>query len=1465
MLKKSLLIMLLMALFTPWAAQAQTTVEIGEGTAGSNRVPIDTYYNYSITEQLYTADEIGMAGNITSISFNYINTAAKDFPIEVYMKNVDDADLSTAGISLADADLVFEGTLSVTAAGWYTIELDAPFAYDGTSNLLIGVNKGYVYWFSGSSWQCTGTEVTMARYTENDNDPYDTSTTPSTASANRPNIQMTIVAGGGPVCNKPDTFAIYEGSLTTTSVTLTWEGGSGNYDLEYKKSTDDEYTTYNTSSTAFSLENLMPGTTYNARVRSVCSDGVSGYKTLSFQTLFGIPLVESFGTSIPSGWTKYTGLMSGVLAGGDLGAGTSSGWLFGSNNGVFDDHVRVNIYGTSCQYWLALPTLNMENNVELTFEVAYTAYSGTGAPQQTGTDDIFAVLIQTSRGWEVLRQWDNAGSQYVLNDFNTTPSLVSINLSSYAGQDVTIAFYGESTESNADNNLHIDNVSVDYIPACPKPTGLAVNYEGGTTATVTWDGNATSYQLDVNGTTYTSNTNSYNLTGLELATTYEVKVRANCGTDGYSDWSNTVSFTTDACMPEDQIVVNYALTDSYGDGWNNNYILVIDESCTIVEQLTIESGNSASGTLKVCGSYVQFLWYAGSYPTETSWVFTDNAGNVLFEGAGTAAMANLDVLYTIDNNPYQAPVDVAASEVGPHSAKLSWTETGTATAWQIKLTEGDDEEGTIINANSNPFVITGLTPETEYFAQVRATGANGTSIWTCLGADFTTTVACPNPTNLNVTAYPTSADVAWEGFADAYDLEWALLPASESKDALWLQYDDGTVVTNVGNSTIYEWTWAVMYPADMLQGNQMLSKVAFYETSYYSAGDPITINIYSGGDSEPGTLVYTENVTCTGTVGIHEVILSSSVNIDPAQNLWITLTSTTIDRPMAMSAVDEANGRWVDNGGWMDIGTALASVSTYTFMIRGYVEPGFDPEELDWNPVSGITSPYTLEGLQPETTYVVRVKANCGGEDGESDWTMTTFKTPSACDMPINLAANDITYNSAKLSWIGYQESYNVRYRSLAKLESVTLTENFDEGMGDWTTIDADGDGYTWVSSMNPGDYHNAGVDLTGNGHNGSAQFVISGSYSNSLGEALTPDNYLVSPQIELGGGMEFWVSAQDAGYFAEHFGVAVSTSGNTDAADFTTIAEWTLEDGQVWHKYVVDLSAYTGQGYVAIRHFNCTDMFILNLDDISFGPVVPTSAWTTVTVNEPTYTLTGLTPETDYEWQIQGVNASCGTLDWTEIQSFTTLEQLGQTLALGSGWNWCSANVNFTLNDLKAALVDALPGATSIQIKTKDYYTKYNGRNWRGSAGFNSLDMTQMFKVELASGMSCEFTLAGDPIDPSTIVINISNGSNWITYPLDVTMQIADAFAGFAVRNDQVKSKDGYTTKIGTGNAWRGTISTLDPGQGYIYKSVDTATKPFTFTAPSKSAPRTAVQTVNSSARKNVKTKTFDLIPTRK
>ena len=186
-----------------------------------------------------------------------------------------------------------------------------------------------------------------------------------------------------------------------------------------------------------------------------------------------------------------------------------------------------------------------------------------------------------------------------------------------------------------------------------------------------------------------------------------------------------------------------------------------------------------------------------------------------------------------------------------------------------------------------------------------------------------------------------------------------------------------------------------------------------------------------------------------------------------------------------------------------------------------------------------------------------------------------------------------------------------------AALPTVTIPgEGFEEGFengipADWATIDADGDGFNWERSS----VMMAGYSITP--HTGN-DMVSSQSYDSNGQTALTPDNYLVAPAsfIPSGAQFSFWACAQDASYPAEHFGVAVSTSSQTDPATFTTIQEWTLtakggnnttgltRSGNRttgnYYQFTADLSAYAGQSvYIAIRHFNCTDQFYLNVDDV--------------------------------------------------------------------------------------------------------------------------------------------------------------------------------------------------------------------------------------------------------------------------
>ena len=181
-----------------------------------------------------------------------------------------------------------------------------------------------------------------------------------------------------------------------------------------------------------------------------------------------------------------------------------------------------------------------------------------------------------------------------------------------------------------------------------------------------------------------------------------------------------------------------------------------------------------------------------------------------------------------------------------------------------------------------------------------------------------------------------------------------------------------------------------------------------------------------------------------------------------------------------------------------------------------------------------------------------------------------------------------------------------------------TFSVNFDDSQmpAGWTTIDANNDGYDWVlGSQIGGVYLVSGASLAGSGHNASNDLICSGSYSNYSGAAINPDNYLVSPQVNLAAGstFSFWACAQDAGYPAEHFGVFVSDNGTSD---WTEVQSWTMtakgvgetmsigRDGQMraqgnWYQKTVDLGAYAGQKYIAIRHFSCYDQFILDIDDI--------------------------------------------------------------------------------------------------------------------------------------------------------------------------------------------------------------------------------------------------------------------------
>ncbi|MCA1763917.1 MAG: choice-of-anchor J domain-containing protein [Flavobacteriales bacterium] len=140
-----------------------------------------------------------------------------------------------------------------------------------------------------------------------------------------------------------------------------------------------------------------------------------------------------------------------------------------------------------------------------------------------------------------------------------------------------------------------------------------------------------------------------------------------------------------------------------------------------------------------------------------------------------------------------------------------------------------------------------------------------------------------------------------------------------------------------------------------------------------------------------------------------------------------------------------------------------------------------------------------------------------------------------------------------------------------------------------WTTVDADGDGNNW------------GIFEIPEENGGASEGVLVAGSASWDGVPLTPDNYLITPQLSVGAGesLTFDISAIDPGFFAEQYQVLVSTTG-TELADFTDeIVTETLEDAE-WQARSYDLSDYEGEEiYIAWRHFDTEDQNLLTLDNV--------------------------------------------------------------------------------------------------------------------------------------------------------------------------------------------------------------------------------------------------------------------------
>ena len=159
-------------------------------------LPSFNYYKYCLTEQIYTAEEIGRAGVIATIAF-YNGGAKKTRIYDVYMVATDKAAFSgnMDWVAVTGADKVFSGEVTMYAEGWTTIDLNRPFEYDGISNLILVVDDNTGSWTASPHMSCSVFDAPgQAIYVWSDGTNYNPSS-PSIYSGNLAAVKNQIILG----------------------------------------------------------------------------------------------------------------------------------------------------------------------------------------------------------------------------------------------------------------------------------------------------------------------------------------------------------------------------------------------------------------------------------------------------------------------------------------------------------------------------------------------------------------------------------------------------------------------------------------------------------------------------------------------------------------------------------------------------------------------------------------------------------------------------------------------------------------------------------------------------------------------------------------------------------------------------------------------------------------------------------------------------------------------------------------------------------------------------------------------------------------------------------------------------------------------------------------------------------------------------------------------------------------------
>ena len=1220
--------------------------QIGSGTTTNAYLPTYNLYNYSLSEQIYTGEEIGEAGYINSISFHPVGAITRN--LKIYMANTDKTSFTSGSdwVAMEADNLVYEGNVEMVANTWVTIELNEPFEFDG-SNLLLAVTDHTGTWTSSiqySVFDATAQAINVYQ----DSAPY----------------SATAPAGSGTVRNFKNQIILNKDGAKD----LAQNRGFLGYNVYYG---DVKANTSLLTEKQFLLENLPynvdPG--HDINVTAVYDEGesghstpivtvkVSGYATLT-GTVTSLVTTQGGGTPVAGATVKFTGKDE---FNNDVMFETTT-----NNSGAYTVTVKAGTYnrgvatldGMEPAYMEAPVTVAYEGTETVNFTIheeykpvlsvyaeeldpslakvqwsLNTVISGgsTGGNASTFTEGFEGGM---PAGWNVVDanndgytwcltsaipttwtyyasmtlDWYRTGTNaicsgsYINGVGAITPDEYLVMGQQMLGNGSTLSFWAAATDESypadhfgvfvSDDATNWTSVQEWTLTGKGGSNGGRASREGKGAKLGTW------YNYTVDLSSYAGQKyiaiRHFNCNDQYIMCVDDIELSAGKGrsVQEYAVYRKAI-LKEEALVPADSVWFGNVTDTLYADfDWNNcepglyQYgVSAIYPSPTPAggkgnrdDELTVYEGTTTNNHVPM------YVFYFDDW---TRSQFVIPAADLAEMAGGT--ISALKFYTTASNIPYTtvSPFDFYVKEV-------DYTE---ISAYEAK------ESCEIVYSGTGDFVAEGdggmitITFNTPY-------SYNGGNLL----------IGCENTSDSgykNIYFYGTTVSGASISGSNSSSTAAATVNQQNFIPQTTFVYTAGGGAAG-NDDPVTPITWSNILPKDM--------ETTVTVNALMAAGTPegatvTMVNtfdesiVYEAEFDETGTIVFDEDFYKGTYIVTVDLVGYTSDIVDQEISIW---DETTINAHLTeiYKPVDGISVSVTGFATWTDIVPADRMPEKYFVTLDGvfYAET-----------VENFLQFYEEE-LEVGETYTAGVAVVYS--TGMSQYVTTTF-TYEGCE-GVDTQVEDLAVDSTN--------SVDWKVALVWNGGTVTPTPptpptpptgndfNFDDGtFQGWTTIDANNDGYNWVmGSQIGGVYLASGASLAGSGHNSSADLVCSGSYSNATSSAITPDNYLVSPAKANYTGISFWACAQDASYAAEHYGVAVSTTTATASA-FTMVQEWTMtakdlgamsigRDGQVraqgnWYQKTVDLSAYAGQQiYVAIRHFNCNDQFILNVDDITLG-----------------------------------------------------------------------------------------------------------------------------------------------------------------------------------------------------------------------------------------------------------------------